>query len=248
MKPILEKNIRNLTGFSEKKTKVYLALLELGEASAATIADHTCLKRTTVYSLLPELQSEGLVSVLKKKGKKIFFVEDPRDLKASLEEKAALIGNVLPQLQAMHNVFPFKPRITTYEGEGGMKEIYRDVIKSIKSGDTILSYIGTTDYENLFPEEIGEYYIKERIRKKALNRIIALDTKTARAWQKDARRELREIKIITDQCHHFSGDMKIFGNKVAFLSYKENFMGVVIESKEISSLHRSWFETLWKLL
>ncbi len=244
----LEKNIRDLAGFSEKKAKLYLTLLELGEASVADIAAHSKLKRTTVYSILPELQEEGLVSMLKKKGKKTFLIEDPRYLKNSLEEKAKLIEAVIPQLQALHNVFPYKPRITTYEGLGGMKDIYRDVIKSVSPGDVILSYIGTADFENVFPEEIGNYYIEQRIKKKVINRIMTIDSKKACEWQKSAVRELREIKIIDDCQHSFSGDLKIFGNKVAFLSYKENFMGMIIESREISHMHRSWFEKLWELL
>ncbi len=244
----IQKNLQEIAGFSEKKSRIYLALIELGEASVADIAVKANLKRTTVYSLLPELQNEGLVSIIKKAGKKRFYVEDPRLLKTSMEETAKMIDTVIPDLQSLHSVFAYKPKITIYEGVGGMKDIYREVVRSVSSGDVILSYIGTTDFENVFPKEISDFYINERIKKKALNRIITIDTSMAKKWEQSAKKELREIKIIKDSKQHFSGDMKIFGNKVAFLSYKENFMGILIESKEISNLNRSWFEKLWSLL
>ncbi len=242
------RNLQEIAGFSDKKAKIYLALLELGEAGVADIAIKTSLKRTTVYSILPELHSEGLISVSKKSGKKKFFIEDPRYLTVSMEEKAKMIQPVIAELQVLHNISPYKPKVTIYEGLGGMKDIYREVIKNISKGDIILSYIGTSDFEKVFPKEISDYYIGERIKKSAINRIITIDSSMAKKWQKSARQDLREIKIISDPQYHFSGDMKVFGNKVAFLSYKENFMGVLIESKEISNLNRSWFEKLWSLL
>ncbi len=244
----VQKTIQNLTGFSEKKARVYLTLLELGEASVADIAANAKLKRTTVYSILPELQAEGQVSLIKRAGKKTYFIEDPRYLKVALEEKAEMIDTVIPQLQAIHNIFPYKPKITVYEGIGGMKDIYRDVVKSTHTGDIIFSYISTVDFERIAPGEIGNYYVEQRVKKKIVHRAITIDSQMAQEWQKNAKKELREIKIIKDPSHQFSGDMKIYGNKVAFLSYKENFMGIVIESKEIGNLHKSWFDKLWQLL
>ncbi len=244
----LEKSIQSLTGFSDKKTKVYLTLLELGEASVASIAAMAQLKRTTVYSILPELQSEGHVSLVKRSGKKTYFIEDPRNLKVSLEERAKMIDSVIPHLQSLHNVFPYKTKITLYEGVGGIKDIYREVVNSVAPGDTILSYTGMTDFQRVFPEEIGDYYVKERVKKKIINRTITTDSIEAKKWKARAKEELREVKIIKDSAHAFSGDMKIFANKVAFLSYKENFMGVIIESKEISAMHRSWYDKFWELI
>ncbi len=244
----LQKNLQNLAGFSEKKAKTYLALLELGESTVADIAQKAELKRTTVYNLLPELRAEGLVSTTKKDGKRRFFVEDPRYIQNHLREKAEMVTTLLPGLQSLHSSGVYKPKISVYEGSGGLRDIYREVVSATPSGGTILSYIGTADFERVLPQEVLDYYVSERISKKIRNRVITLDSQMARTWQKTALNELREIKIIQAPTQSFSGDMKIFGDKVAFISYKENFMGVVIESKEISLLNKSWFEELWKTL
>jgi len=46
----------------------------------------------------------------------------------------------------------------------------------------------------------------------------------------------------------FDADTEIYANKVALISYRENFLGVIIESKEISQMQRSAFELMWSLL
>ena len=69
--------IKNNLGFSEKKAKVFLALLQLGETNVLAIAQKAKLKRTTVYNILPELINEGLVASASTKGRKRYFVTDP---------------------------------------------------------------------------------------------------------------------------------------------------------------------------
>ncbi len=54
--------IKSNLGFSEKKAKIFLALLQLGETNVIEIAQKAKLKRTTVYNILPELVDEGLVA------------------------------------------------------------------------------------------------------------------------------------------------------------------------------------------
>ena len=58
------------SGFKDKKAKVYLACLELGQANAHEIAKKAQVERTSAYALLDSLQDEGLIiSTIKKKTK-----------------------------------------------------------------------------------------------------------------------------------------------------------------------------------
>ncbi|MFA6096156.1 MAG: helix-turn-helix domain-containing protein [Candidatus Paceibacterota bacterium] len=241
-------NILQTVGFSRKKTKIYLAILELGEASVIEIAKKAGIKRTTVYNILPELIIDGLVKKSVKNKKGFFFIEDPSLIKTSLEEKMGTIEKSLPELRAMQNTIPSKPRITFYEGGGGAKALYRDTLDSLTPGDTLLSYTGLTDFYKLIPKDFSEWYIKERIKRKIRIEVIALRSKITDEWQKNAARELREIKIVNNSDFRFDGDTEIYGNKIALISYKENFMGVIIESKEISQMLRMAFRLMWNSL
>jgi HTH-type transcriptional regulator, sugar sensing transcriptional regulator len=232
-------------GFSKKKAKIYLAILELGDASAINIAKEVGIKRTTVYNILPELISDGFVKKTIKNKKSIFFVENPDLLKTHLEEKLELIEKNLPGFRSLQNIFPFKPKITFYEGFGGIKELYKDTLDSSKSGDAILSLTGITDYQRLMPQDISREYIENRIKKKIRIKVIATDSEVAQKWKESSIRELREIRIIKEADFKFDGDMEIYGNKVALISYRENFMSVVIESKEITQMQRMAFKLMW---
>lgn len=232
-------------GFSKKKAKIYLAILALGDASAIDITKEVGIKRTTVYNILPELVSEGFIKKTIKNKKSIFFIETPDLLKTQLEEKLKLINKALPEIKSLQNVFPFKPKIIFYEGFGGIKELYRDTLNSLSDGDIILSFTGITNYQNLMPKDISREYIEDRIKRKIRIRVIATKSDVMEQWQRDAEKELREIKIVENDRFKFDGDIEIYGNKVALISYKENFMGVVIESKEISQMQRMAFEMMW---
>lgn len=76
--------------------------------------------------------------------------------------------------------------------------------------------------------------------------MIAIDSEISREWEKNAIRDLREIIIIEENKFNFFGDTEIYGNKVALISYKENFMAVVIESEEIANMQRFIFNLAWE--
>ena len=239
-----EKTLEEI-GFSKKKAKIYLSILALGDASAIDIAKEVGIKRTTVYNILPELVSDGFVKKTIKNKKSVFFVENPDLLKTQLEEKLRLINKALPDIRSLQNVTPFKPKIIFYEGFGGAMELYRDTLDSSSSGDIILSFTGVSDLQKLMPQDISKEYIEDRVKRKIRIKVIAIKSDVMEQWQRDAEKELREIKIVENDKFKFDGDIEIYGNKVAMISYKENFMGVVIESKEISQMQRMAFELMW---
>lgn len=232
-------------GLKPKEARIYLAILELGEASVVQIAKNAGIKRTTVYNILPDFINRGLVVSAFKKRRKIYFVEDPRSLKHEIKEKGNTIDKLMPELLAIQNVISSKPRITFYEGLGGMKELYQDTLDSSKEGDVILSYTGLSDFSNLMPKEYADYYIGERAKKKVRLRVIASRSLIAQSWKNTAIQDLRDIHIVDSTNFRFNADMEIYANKVALISYRENFLGVIIESKEINQMQRAAFELMW---
>jgi sugar-specific transcriptional regulator TrmB len=240
----LIKSLENI-GLSPKKANIYLALLELGEANVLDISKKTRIKRTTIYNLLPEMINDGLIKATIKSKKRIYFIEDPRQLKSELEGKLRTIEKTLPELRAIQNILPYKPKITFYEGAGGMRELYQDTLNTLSPGDTILSFTGLSDFYKLVPKEFSEWYINERKNKKIKIKVISPISEVSTEWKDSGIRELREIKLVENPDFKFNADTEIYGNKIALISYKENFIGVVIESKEINLMQRMAFELMW---
>ena len=128
----MEKNtfekIRDL-GLSENETRVYLALLELGQATVTQISKKAGLNRTTGYDVLERLGWNGLVNRARAgKKKMIYMAEPPSRLKQYLEDKAKLyerrvdeVKNILPELQSLQKT-KIKPVIKFAEGRTEMEK------------------------------------------------------------------------------------------------------------------------------
>ncbi len=237
----IEKNL----GFSEKKATIFLALLQLGETNVIEIAHTAKLKRTTVYNILPELIEDGLVAATSIGRHKRYFVTDPRIILKILESKIEDTKSFLPLLTALHALSVHQPKISLYEGENGARQIYEDTL-SINSGDIIYGYIGDIKI-NQVPEKDLAIYIKARVNKKIRNQVIMAPSTYADFLQKDAEKELREVKIFAEwgSIAMPSVDFKIYGNKIAIISYRENFLGIIIESRDISLMCKAIFNSLW---
>ena len=232
-------------GLSDKEAAIYVASLELGEATAADIAKKARLKRTTAYNILPDLAFKGFIQMTSKKGVKYYFVDDVRSLKKKSENELRSIDSLIPELRAIHNIIPQKPKITLYEDMVGLTSIYEDLLQSVPPGGEFLSYAGTRDIFQYTPKKFFMDYMEKRIERKIKGRVITGKTPLSESMQEEDSKRLRETKIIDSDKFDFFGETIIYGDKVALVSYQENFMGIIIESKQISKMHAAVFETLW---
>jgi len=240
--------LAEIVGLSDKEAEIYIALLALGEASIIEIAKKAEVKRTTVYNLLPQMIENGFIQTALKKKRRVYFIEDVRGLQTNLQNKEQRLAKMLPELQAIHNILPFKPKITYYEGFEGLKAMYWDTIKGSRPGDEILEIIGSKDIYKFFTWEFAQEYWAVRIKNKLRLKMIAPRGPESIDAHRRGQEHLRQVKFLEDSKNQFQSAMDIYGNKVAMISYTENFMGVIIESKQISDLHRAAFEALWNAL
>ena len=86
------------------------------------------------------------------------------------------------------------------------------------------------------------------ILKKIPIKVIAQNSKPAQDWEKTDSHKLRDIKLIDDPSLGFKADMELYADKVALIAYTPDFVGVIIQSKELSQLLRSAFEVMWRSL
>ena len=108
------------TGLKEKEAKIYIAVLELGEANIAQISQRSGINRSTVYLALKTLKEKGLLLTVKK-NKTLFYAEDPRKMLGDLEKKKAVLERVMPNLLASFAFIDKKPEVKYFEGEEGIK-------------------------------------------------------------------------------------------------------------------------------
>lgn len=229
-------------GLSEKQAKVYLASLEIGSAPVQKIAQKAQLSRSTVYEVLESLVHRGFVSIFMKKRIKYFSAEDPDQIIRLAESKAAVLRDALPELNAIVGDSRKRPTVRFYQNREEMKIILDSILEEASD---LICFASVDD----FFHELGDYqqrFLKKRISKKIPLRVILRDSEKARERQRLGQQELRQVKIVPNN-FPFHGLFYVWKNKIAMFSFTSDFVAVVIESKELSSMQRAFFEHLWEI-
>lgn len=233
-------------GLEGKKAKVYLAVLEIGEGTVHNIAKKAGLKRTTTYEIIDQLFQEGLVVHVKLGKKTLVTAENPEKIKLKLKDKLETAERLLPELKSFYNSSLVKPRITLYEGEKGIINLYYKTIE--KPNVEILAFTAVTEgFESI--GEPGQRYINDRVKADIFCRVISPNTPEAQRYQGRDVIEKRKTKLVPAEKFPFGVEINIWDNKIAIMSYtKAEMIGVLIESKELYKTLRSVFELCWSLL
>lgn len=247
MNDSVQKTLRQI-GFSDKSSRVYLALLSLGEASVIEIATQTRLKRTTVYNVLPELIQAGLVRTGRRGKRRIFFVDDVRAISEKMKQDLLTAELLIPRLQGLQQVLPNRPRLQIFEGQSGVRDFFLDTLKHTPRGGRIDEIVGPKAFYSILPAEIRDEYVPMRVKQGVRIRIIASQSETAKRLKQRAAAELREIRFVRRLDIDFHAALVLYGTRVGFLSFTERFFGAVVESSALYEMQRAIFQSLWETL
>lgn len=231
-------------GLDDKEVKVYLAVLEMGEANVAHIAQKAHVKRTSVYDILETLKERGIVSVVKRRGAHMVSALPPQNLIDRFKRSATLAEGILPQLLEMAYSSPLKPRMRFYEDIKGLQEILREMSYSKQQT------VGFTDYSQM-PDALFRFIRKEVVpRRRELNdhiRLILPRNERNIAVQKEDIIHYGEHRIVDFPKHVPHIEILLFDfTKVGFLSFKKDEQfGIILDSQAIHETLRNIFELVW---
>lgn len=244
-KPTFIKNMQETLqkiGLEPKKAKIYLACLEIGQASIIEISRKTGIKRTTVYENIENMAQEGFVRVISQGKKRRFSAINPRELKDLIQKREEMLEQIMPQLLAMGSVSAVKPKIWTYQGKEGMFSAYED---SLNYPDSEVFGWASGEVVKLFSQQECDNYIQKRIKKKIMQTLIMPSDKFSGNFTKDDKYQLRKTKIVDFDEYPFKIEINIYANRVAIFSVKDK-MAVILESEPIASAMRMIFRMCWK--
>jgi len=235
-------------GFTEKESRVYLALLELGPSTATQIARKAGINRTTGYDILDGLAAEKLVSTPGETKIQKFAAEHPKKMVAFLEkkiqraqERLAQATGLVPELLSMFNT-KAKPRVRYYEGADGVREAFEDTLTAT---ETIRAYAVGEDMFEVLTEAYFKNYFQKRVKRNIKVRLIAPDTEQSRAVCAHDAEEMRQTLLVPKDKFYFSVETNIYNNKIMIASWRERF-AVLLESEEIADAQKKTFELAWE--
>ncbi|MEI6864051.1 MAG: helix-turn-helix domain-containing protein [Candidatus Adlerbacteria bacterium] len=232
-------------GLTKDQAVVYGALVKFGTLQARYVQRHSGLSRPLTYRALNGLIAAGLVEKKDEVGKvSVFTPAHPLKLKEFIHKKKEeaedaerALDGILPKLSSDFNLISGKPGVRFFEGEDGVREIYDDILATGKNFHLIRS-IGVKEFkEKMF--SIVKDFITWRLRKN-----ISVTALTPGDVEPDAEQDKAwkfSRTIVPVSAYGSPVEVNIYGDKVAFVSYKHEMVGFVIESPQIAQAMREIF-------
>lgn len=235
-------------GLKEREAKIYVFLLQRIESSVFEIAQETQIPRATVYKSLEEMKSKGYVTSFKKNEVLYYTPENPNTFLTQLKNKVELIETIIPQIRELTAQSSEKPSVKLYVGEEGIKIVLEDILETLKNHSIKRLY--ATSHPDLL-EHFPRYFPKWLERRKKLGvytQLIMPGEFEKGAPTEYTSNEARETRFLPPN-FPFECSLDIYGNKIAFFSFKDNQVySVIVESLTIADLFRQFFLFSWNML
>ncbi len=247
---MLKKTFEEL-GLSETTHRVYIELLEKGACSARQLAEWINLPRTSIYDHLKLLIQKGLVVERLDDGKRLFSVDDPKNLPKlideeidSLKRERQKVIDLMPSL--LKNSNALEPKLRFYSGVEGVRHVLNDFkwqsnleTYSMWPISEMISLLGRD-----FFDDLNRRRIKQNISIMGIWPYKKGPGIKEHPFMGTGTEFLREIREAPKDKKWEMGYW-IYGDKVAFISSHKEAFGFTIHSKEFSQLMKAQFDSVW---
>lgn len=241
----ITESLQNI-GLNEKEAKVYVALLQLGRATAYSVAKHSGLKKPTTYVILEQLIKKGAAGKIPRENILRYVAVSPDEFFSVAEAKMSNAKQALPELKALTKGKEYKVTTTYYEGISGIEEMYKKTLKTTKNKEIVGFYARaqTNSPEML---KLWEDWTEKREKEKFyLKGITTEDVKTIE-WlgNKVKNKDLLKLKFIPASEYNSAVSIEVYDNFVQIIS-SQYLQGILIDNPDIAATMRQIFEMVWK--
>lgn len=234
-------------GLSDKETAVYLAILKIGRGSVMEIGKLSGIDRTTTYRILQDLLKIPLVQTFKEDKKTFWAALHPRYLVSYVQKKKKAVLELFPELEALYNLNEEKPKLAYFEGIEGLADLTADIVSEVKYRGEMMSFSAPGAASGYFTTKRFLQLAQERVKKQIMSKILIPSIAEAPGYiEGEDFKNWRHVKIIDPKKFPFKASINIWNNKVALLTVRAHPIGVVVESRDISTTLRSIFEIIWQ--
>ncbi len=218
-------------GLTDAEARVYLTLLQIGDATASSIAKRTGANRTFTYDRLKKLGDTGLVSSIIKDNKKYFKPAPPSQLLSLLKEREQQIKEILPELEQLKQEQEKGSQVEVYSSTKGVQTALNLMLKAKK---TIYLHGSFTQFQQKMPvyfEIWNARRCKEKIKMKILSsEVLKLD--------------FSESDLLSEEEKSVTSTFA-FGEYTLTVMWESSPLAILIQSKEITENTLAFFNTIW---
>ncbi len=156
-------------------------------------------------------------------------------------EKLKHRGVALPKFKTLTGEINH-PRVRYFEGLEGIKAIYAD---SLTSKTEILNYSNSAEIRVNWPT-YDQDYVEKRAKKGIYLRGICPKDKAGETIHSQDKKYHREMRLVPSAQFDFTNEINIYDDKVAIISFKDELIGMILESIEIANSQRAIFNMSWQ--
>ena len=233
-------------GLSLNESRVYEALLYLGEANTSKISIKSKVHRRNVYDSLNKLIEKGLASETFVKGERLFKAINPERLKEVLKEKETELDSVLPDMKNLYKAVEPDAEAYFFRGVEGFK----NYLQLILDQEQPVYFIGAKAF--WLDPRLKHYLVRfEKERKKK-------GIKFKHLFDYEVKEQKPEILDLVGKPYKFLPKKYSSATAVdVFGDYVVTFVGVnpgelheeplqfVLKSKLLAEGYRKFFEFMW---
>ncbi|MCC7004570.1 BlaI/MecI/CopY family transcriptional regulator [Candidatus Nomurabacteria bacterium] len=233
-------------GLSENEAKLYIAALELSEASVQDLAKKAKVKRTSIYYMLNDLEAKGVLMTTKRNKKTYYIATSPTDLLKSFRRRLNDFEKTVEVLDHHRGEIFKRPRIYFLQGPSGFKQVWNLIFNSKPK-----EYRITTEGLNFLDFVKEKYVVNEIIRQKKEQGVksfqIITDSPYARKIIAKDRLENRQSRILPMYTKLPFTEI-ICPRLVAYISPRFNDNIFVVEDETFAEGRKVIFDLLWNKL
>ena len=231
-------------GFSERETKVYIALLEIGLTTTGPITNKTKLQSAKVYETLNKLIDKGLVSFIIKSKTKYFQAAEPKEILNLIDDRKRRFKEVLEELELKQKYSDSKQIAVVHEGFKSFKALFNKILDQLNKGDKYWAFAFKNEYNSTAASLFLQKFHEKLALKKVDDRL--LGHTFVRKEIKKTFSTNKNIKIRFTKNETPLGVI-ILEDKVINLIWGERPTAIEITSEQICAQYRSFFLELWKM-
>ncbi|MBI4170217.1 MAG: hypothetical protein HY514_00845 [Candidatus Aenigmarchaeota archaeon] len=233
---------------SPTAAKVYLALLDLGKASADAIAKRAGTYKANVYDALDRLIEAGMATYITEGRKKLYTPTSPEKLIQVAEESKQKelekfdeleedIKKIMPQLSAKYNSVKEKDIFEMYKGKKGYRAMILDVLRE---NPRYWKGFGNLQVQEFFQHDFRKWFKNTKF--------MLFSTKSEAVLKrlKEARKCTRVKIIWLPEELYMPVVWTLFGNNLLIIIYEPDIIAFRMKSDSIVKTFSNQFDYLWK--
>ncbi len=227
-------------GLTNAEIKVYLALLELGSATAGPIIERSGLQSSVVHTTLAKLVAKGLASGILDGKRHHYQASEPQHMLDFVDEKRERLQKTLPELQARQLLAKRKPEVVAFRGIRGIKAL---LLELLDAGGKEHLTLGSCTQSLMLGETWWLRYHTQRVKQGIIAKQIFNDS--LRGWASKNYDKLSEMRFLQAGFEPLT-EIIIRDGKVAVIVWSTSPLGILIEQDEAARSYEQYFRALWR--